>query len=143
MLAGGLLGYGMGGGFGGFGLGKTTKIVVTFFNKIFLFQGGGFGYGGGWGGGRGGFYNNENITNETSEINNTTVNNYYGEQPEEIPGGVPQEEGDGGGYEDHGYDEGDVYEDHGYDEGGGEGFFDDGGFEDGGGDFDVGDFGDF
>ena len=48
-----------------------------------------------------------------------------------------------GGYEDHGYDEGDEYEDPGYDEGGGEGFFDDGGFEDGGGDFDVGDFGDF
>ena len=61
MLAGGLLGYGLGGGFGhGFGFG------------------GGFGYGHGGFGHGGGYHNEQNTTTETTTENNTTINNYYG-----------------------------------------------------------------
>ena len=104
MLAGGLLGYGLGGGFGGWGMGG--------------------GFGGGFGN-RGGFFNEENIQNETHETNNTIVNNYYGDEGDNLPG-VPQDdfvEEDYGGGEDWGYEE-------------------DADF-DGGMDLDMGDFGDF
>ena len=137
MLAGGLLGYGLGGGFGGWGMGGG-------------FGGGGFGFGGGFGGGHGeGCHNDVTTTTETHETNNTTINNYYGEQEENLPG-VPEsgenfvgEEPGYGGQEY--YDEGPAPEDYG--DYGGDGGYDDGGydggFDDGGGDFDMGDMGDF
>ena len=124
MLAGGLLGYGMGGGFGhGFGFGGFG-------------WGGGFGHHGGWGGG---YHNNETINTETHETNNTTINNYYGdEQQGDIPGGVPEDQYDQGyGGDEGGYGEEEYHDDGGEDWGGG---FDDGG-GDFGGDFDGGDFG--
>ena len=95
-------------------------------------------------------------TNETHETNTTTINNYYGDQGETLPG-VPESGENFGGdpgfieQQPEFYDEGPVPEDYGdyggdagydagYDDGGG---YMDGGFDDGGGgDFDVGDFGD-
>ena len=94
LLAGGLLGWGMGGGWG-------------------MGMGGGWGWGGHHGGG--GFFNDENITNTTNEVNNVEVNNFYGDDwggGGELPGMTG--------------DDGDMFGDGGADM-----------------DFDIGDFGDF
>ena len=110
MLAGGLPGYGLGGGF----------------SHSCDFSGSDFGYGG-FAGGSGvgfehvrGFHNSVNVSNMTTEINKASTNNFYYTEPpvENIARGVPdtRENSDsgfkevGGGYE-NGYKDGFFNED--------------------------------